>query len=79
MTFRKDIYYPECHPVIRMGKTNYTQQHMAYFLSANRDRKAFYMTINNYTNLQLFWWNFPHLIINCIPEGLTVKFPACHL
>ena len=70
--------YSSCHPVQRMGKTNYSQQHMAYYLAANRDHKGLYMTKNNWENLQLFWWNFPHLIIKAIPDGLTVRFPSCN-
>jgi len=69
--------YSEDHPIRQMGKTNYSQQLMAYYLAANRDKRAMYATLNNWTNLQLFWWNFPHLIIKPIETGLIVKFPNC--
>lgn len=74
---KQDMPYHQDHPIRRLGRTNYSQQHMAYYLSANRERKAMYATNNNWTNLQLFWWNFPHLIIQPVEMGLAVTFPCC--
>lgn len=69
--------YSSCHPVQRMGKTNYSQQYMAYYLAANPNNNGFYVTKDNWNNLQLFWWNFPHLIVKPIEYGLEIKFPKC--
>lgn len=71
--------YSEYHPIRQMGKTNYSQQLMAYYLAANRDKRAMYATLNNWTNLQLFWWNFPHLIVVPMKDGLVLEFPCCEL
>jgi hypothetical protein len=69
-------YHPD-HPIQQMGKINYAQQHMAYYLSANRAIGAVYATENANERIQLFWWNFPHLIVSECEIGLLVKFPKC--